>query len=157
MVAELDDLAFRETVFAWLRERLVPNEVFTRDDLAQFHFQGRRHRLVGTQTGIWRVKGVSDAAISILTSYVPDGHDRPYDDEVGADGLLRYKYRGIDPNTADNVWLRTAMERHLPLVWFTGVGQVPGTRTQVFRPEFPVWLVAEELLAERFELFAQDA
>lgn len=89
MLAELDDLAFRETVFAWLRDRLLTTDVVTRDDLAQFEFQGRRHRLVGPQTGIWRVKGVSDAAISIVTSYVPDGHRRPYDDEVGDDGLLR--------------------------------------------------------------------
>ena len=80
----------------------------------------------------------------ILTAYVPDGGRRPYEDNVGDDGLLRYKYRGTDPNCADNVWLRTAMQRHLPLVWFIGIGYAPGTKTQLFRPQFPVWLVAEE-------------
>lgn len=142
--SELDDLAFRESIFAWLTERMLTQDSFTRDDLSQFEFRGRRHRLVGTMTGIWRVKGLSEAAVSILTSYAPDESRRPYEDVVGDDGLLRYKYRGTDPNTADNVWLRTAMERHLPLVWFIGIGYAPGTRTQVFRPEFPVWLVAEE-------------
>lgn len=144
MVSELDDLAFRESVFAWLRSRMRLSETFTRDDLSEFEFQGQRHRLVGTMTGIWRVKSVSPAAISILTAYAPDEAKRPYEDTVGPDGMLRYKYRGIDPNQADNVWLRTAMQRHLPLVWFIGIGYAPGTKTQVFRPEFPVWLVAEE-------------
>jgi putative restriction endonuclease len=116
----------------------------TRQDLSAFPFAGGEHRLVGPQTGIWRVKEISDAAISILTAFAPDEAKRPFEDSVGADGLLRYKYRGTNPLTADNVWLRTAMERHLPLVWFIGTNYVPGTRTQVFQPAFPVWLVAEE-------------
>lgn len=140
----LDDAAFRESVFAWLRSRMLTAEGFSRDQLSEFEFNGRRCRLVGTQTGIWRVKEFSDAAISILTAYSPDETRRPYDDSVGADGMLRYKWRGTDPDCADNVWLRTAMQRNLPLVWFIGIGYLPGTRTQVFRPEFPVWLVGEE-------------
>jgi putative restriction endonuclease len=144
VASELDDLAFRESVFAWLRLRLLTQEAFSRADLSAFSFQGTAHRLVGTQTGIWKVKGVSQAAVSILTAYVPEGAERPYEDSVGPDGLLRYKYRGTDPGLADNTWLRLAMERHLPLVWFIGIGYVPGTKTQVFRPQFPVWLVAEE-------------
>ena len=144
MLSELDELAFRESVFSWLRNRMRLVDTFTRDDLRHFEFQGQRHRLVGAMTGIWRVKSVSDAAVSILTAYAPSDRKRPYDDTVGSDGMLRYKYRGTDPEQADNVWLRTAMQRHLPLVWFIGVGYVQGTRTQVFRPEFPVWLVAEE-------------
>jgi putative restriction endonuclease len=144
VAADLDDMVFRETVFAWLRARLLTTDALTRADLAEFEFGGRRHRLAGTMTGIWRVKEHSDAAISILTSYVPEGSRRPYDDSVGADGLLRYKWRGTDPDMADNVWLRRAMERHLPLVWFVGIGYQPGTQTQVFVPRWPVWLVAEE-------------
>ena len=144
MPSELDDLAFRESIFGWLRSEMRVRDTFTRDDLSRFEFQGQRHRLVGTMTGIWRVKSISDAAVSILTAFAPDEAKRPYEDTVGPDGMLRYKYRGTDPYQADNVWLRTAMRRHLPLVWFTGIGYVPGTRTQVFRPEFPVWLVAEE-------------
>jgi putative restriction endonuclease len=90
------------------------------------------------------VKDYSAGAISILTSYSPNEARRPYEDTVGDDGMLRYKWRGTDRNFPDNVWLRTAMERQLPLVWFIGIGHVPGTHTQVFRPEFPVWLVDEE-------------
>ena len=144
MPSELDDLAFRESVFAWLRLRMLTQEAFSRSELSEFLFQGETHRLVGTQTGIWRAKKFSDAAISILTAYVPEGSKRPYEDAVGPDGLLRYKYRGTDPMLADNRWLRAAMHRHLPLVWLIGIGKLPGTDTQVFRPQFPVWIVAEE-------------
>jgi putative restriction endonuclease len=147
---ELDDLAFRESVFAWLRARMLTSEAFSRDDLSEFEFAGRRHRLVGTQTGIWRVRDHSPAAISILTAHAPDERFRPYEDKVGEDGLLRYKWRGSNANLADNVWLRTAMERHLPLVWFIGIGYKPGTKTQMFRPQFPVWLVAEEPAQQQF-------
>jgi len=150
MPSHVDDLAFRESVFAWLRTRLLTAEAFSRNDLSAFPFAGRTHRLVGTQTGIWRVREHSDAAISILTAFSPDEARRPYDDSVGADGLLRYKWRGTNPNLADNVWLRTAMERQLPLVWFIGVGHQPGTHTQLFRPEFPVWLIGEEPQQQQF-------
>ena len=150
MVDATDDLAFRESVFAWLRARQLVGEQFTRSDLAQFEFAGRTHRLVGPQTGIWRVKEYSDAAHSIVTAFTPEGAKRPYDDSVGADGLLRYKWRGTNPHLADNVWLRRAMERSLPLVWFIGVGYAPGTQTQVFRAEFPVWLVGEEPEGHQF-------
>lgn len=143
-MVHLNDLAFRESVFAWLRTRMLTQETFSRADLSSFPWNRTSVRLVGTQTGIWRVKGVSDAAISIMTAYVPDGAPRPYEDSVGADGLLRYKWRGTNPDLADNVWLRRAMELRLPLVWFVGVGYAPGSHTQVFAPQFPVWLVDEE-------------
>lgn len=146
----IDDLAFRESVFVWLRTRMLTAEGLTREQLSEFEYNGRRHRLVGTQTGIWRVKDYSDGAISILTAFSQNEAKRPYDDSVGADGMLRYKWRGIDRMFPDNVWLRTAMERHLPMVWFTGIGYVPRTHTQVFRPEFPVWLVGEEPHLQQF-------
>ena len=153
----LDETAFRESVFAWLRARMLLAEGLSRDDLSEFELHGRRHRLVGTQTGIWRIKDHSPAAISILTAYSPDDARRPYDDSVGDDGMLRYKWRGTDASFADNVWLRTAMERQLPLVWFIGIGYRPGTRTQVFRPEFPVWLVGEEPDQHQFVVAVDEA
>lgn len=156
MIHDLDDLAFRESVFAWLRACMLTSEAFSRDDLSRFVFDGRTHRLVGTQTGIWRVREESDAAISILTAYSPDERMRPYEDTVGEDGLLRYKWRGSNAQFADNIWLRTAMERHLPLVWFIGIGYVPGTKTQVFRPQLPVWLVAEEPTHQQFVVAVED-
>lgn len=89
---DLNELSFRESVFAKLRARMLVTDAFTREELSDFDYGGRQIRLVGTQTGIWRVKEFSDAAISILTSFVPNGGKRPYNDSVGDDGLLRYKW-----------------------------------------------------------------
>lgn len=41
---------------------------------------------------------------------------------MGADGFLRYRYRGTDPRHRDNVGLRRAGLEGLPLVYFHGVG-----------------------------------
>ncbi len=154
---DLNEIAFRESVFTKLRARMLATDAFTRQELSDFDYGGRQIRLVGTQTGIWRVKEFSDAAISILTSFVPDGGQRPYDDSVGDDGLLRYKWRGNDPLTADNVWLRTAMLRRLPLVWFVGIGYSGKTHAQVFVPRFPVWLVGEEPELGQFAVAVDEA
>lgn len=156
MASQIEELAFRESVFAWLRAQMLSKSEFTRDELSRFEFHGNYYRLVGTQTGIWKPKGIIDGAISILTSYSVSEKNRPYDDSVGEDGMLRYKWRGTNPNTADNVWLRVAMERQLPMVWFTGIGYAPGTQTQVFRPEFPVWLVGEEPEQHQFVVAVEE-
>lgn len=130
-MSEIDDLAFREAVFAWLRARLLTQPVFTRDDLSKFEFMGQRYRLTGPQTGIWKPRELK-SALSIVTAYVDRESDRPYHDGIGPDQMLRYKWRGTDPNTADNRWLRNAMNSNVPLVWFLGIGYEAGTRTQVF-------------------------
>lgn len=140
----LDEIAFRESVFVWLRARMLVEPVFSRDDLANVEILGERVRLVGTQTGIWKPRRLT-SALSILTGYYPNDDDRPYADKFGEDQLFRYKWRGTDPNTADNRWLRSAMETGVPLIWFVGVGYKSGTKkTQVFQPIMPVWLIAEE-------------
>lgn len=81
---------------------------------------------------------------------MPDGQARPYDDEVGDDGFLRYKWRGTDPDHSDNRALRHAMNRGLPLAWYVGIGFIPGTRTQLFEARFPVYLVGEERAQHQF-------
>ncbi len=66
-----------------------------------------------------------------------EGKLRPYDDEVGADGLFRYRYFGKDPMHRDNVGLRLAMERHIPLIYLYGLA--PG-QCDV---RWPVYIVAD--------------
>jgi putative restriction endonuclease len=151
-----DDLAFRESVFRWLSDQLQERQALSRDDLSRFPIFGQTYRLVAPQQGIWRVKEYSDAAISILTSYAPNPNRRPYEDSVGEDGLLRYKWRGIDPSHYDNVFLRKAMQRQLPLVWFVGIGYAPGTQIQLFIPQFPVWLIAEEPEQHQFVVAVEE-
>jgi putative restriction endonuclease len=141
-MSDLDERAFREAAFAWLRAQKLVKSTFTRDDLSKFDFLGERTRLLGPYTGIWKPRQLS-SALSISTAYVEDERKRPYQDGIGSDGMLRYKWRGTNPNQSDNVALRRAMERGDELIWFVGVGYV-GSRTQTYEAIFPVTLVAEE-------------
>ena len=111
------DAAVRNAAFEWLRAQVDSvGDVLPRALLAQgFEFNGHRVPLVSPQ-GIFKPKVLSDAPLSITT--VPDG---PYDDTIGPSGLLRYRYRGTDPEHPDNRRLRFAMHERLPLVYFHGV------------------------------------
>lgn len=152
----LDEVAFRESAFAWLRTKLLTQSTFSRDELAEFQFNGEKFRLTGAMTGIWKPKALS-SAISILTAFTHRDEDRPYEDGIGVDGMLRYKWRGTDPNIADNRWLRDAMTQQAPIIWFLGVDYKPGSQTQVFQPIFPVWLVAEEPQEHQFVVALEAA
>jgi putative restriction endonuclease len=132
------DARLRQTAMDWLDVRGHQGlDLVTSAELAQFHFQGRRMPLVDPQRGI-RKPAILEAALSFRTTFTPPGQTPPYEDAEGPDGLLRYKYRGDDPMHPENVALRRAFERRLPLVWLVGVA--PG----VYLPRYPVWLVADE-------------
>ena len=123
-MSTLDDRFIRASVFARL-ERLVERygEVLPRSELAQgVEIDGRRVHVLGPQ-GIFTPAGL-DIPISIATVPELPGQERPYDDEVADDGMLRYRYRGTDPRHRDNVGLRRAFAEAVPLVYFYGV--VPG-------------------------------
>lgn len=111
------DARVRAVTFEWLGEQVARHgDVLPREILAAgFQFEGVRVPLVSPQ-GIFKPRILSDVPLSITTA--PDG---PYDDAFGSDGLLRYRYRGRDPNHPDNKKLRAAMEHRLPLVYFHGV------------------------------------
>ena len=57
----------------------------------------QRIPLMDHQRGIRKPKQLS-AALSIRTVHASNPQARPYDDDVGQDGFLRYKWRGTDPN-----------------------------------------------------------
>ena len=83
-----------------------------------FSFDGRSLQLV-VQTGIWKPAGLA-AALTIRTTYTPPNALPPYTDEIGDDGFVRYKYRGTDPNHADNRAMREAMSKGVapsPISW----------------------------------------
>ncbi|KAF0959617.1 HNH endonuclease [Rhodococcus sp. T7] len=132
------DFRLREAAMDWLAVRTNDGtDPIRSDELADFHFEGARFRLMDAQRGIRKPKELS-AALSIRTVYSPDGASRPYKDEMGDDGLIRYKWRGDDPYHSENRALRSAMEQELPLIWFFGVG------VATYQPIYPVYLVAEE-------------
>lgn len=136
--------AFRSAAMGWLSEAMTPERDWLRSAvLREFHFDGVRIPLIDAQRGI-RKPAVAQAAVSMRTVYRPEGGDRPYEDVIGPDQFLRYKWRGIDPDHAENRALRAAMSGGLPLIWFFGVG--PGE----YKPVYPVYIVGEEPESHQF-------
>lgn len=117
-------------------------------DVNTFTFQGRALRLI-VQTGIWKPAGL-DAALTIRTTFTPPDQLPPYADDMGDDGLVRYKYRGTDPNHADNRALREAMVQGLPLAYFIGVDR------GVYVPRYPVWLRYEDPARHEFAVAVDE-
>ncbi|WP_256939797.1 HNH endonuclease [Arthrobacter sp. BF1] len=140
------DERLRAAAMLWLEQRTSDGaDALHTSDLDDFQFEGSPFRLKDTTKGIRKPKEL-DTALSITTVYRAPGKAAPYRDEVGADGLLRYKWEGDDPDLYTNVGLRNAMERKLPLIWFFGVG------ASQFQAIFPVYLVAEEPREQQFVL-----
>jgi putative restriction endonuclease len=80
---------------------------------------GERIPLWNHQKGIFkpRALGPNGAALSIQTSIAS-----PYNDVHDAgEGRIHYKYQGSDPDHHDNVALRRAWERQLPLIYLVAV------------------------------------
>jgi len=128
----------------WLRQRTNDGlEALHSDEISEFTFRGESFRLMDAQRGI-RKPAVLASALSIRTTFRPAGAPRPYEDAVGVDGLVRYKWRGDDPQHAENRALRAAMRDTVPLIWFWGVG------VALYKPIFPIYLIAEEPAAQQF-------
>ena len=83
--------------------------------------------------------------LSITTS--PNG---PYDDSIGSDDLIRYRYRGTDPTHRDNVGLRFAMDQGLPLVYFQGL--IPGKYVALW----PVYITGDAIEELTFTVSVDD-
>lgn len=132
------DAEVRQAAMDWLDDHADRGEnLLTHRQLADFHFREQRVPLIDSRRGI-RKPATMDAALSFRTTFTRPGQVPPYNDAEGPDGLLRYKYRGTDPQHSENVALRRAYERQLPLIWFYGITE------GVYLPRYPVWLVADE-------------
>jgi putative restriction endonuclease len=131
------DLRVRLAAFAFLDlQRKVAPDLLDRRVLQRgFELDGQRVPLQAPQ-GIFKPR-VCRFPLSITTVPIVEGQTRPYDDAFGADGLLRYRYRGTDPNHPDNRGLRDAMRHRLPLVYFHGI--IEGK----YEAEYPVFIVGD--------------
>lgn len=115
-----------------------------------FKFEGRRISFVSPQ-GIFKPAILPEMPLSIKTVPIVDEMPPPYEDEIGLDGLIRYKYRGTDPMHRDNVGLRLAMQRRVPLVYFYGI--VPGQYFAVW----PVYIVGDDPRSLTFSVESGDS
>jgi putative restriction endonuclease len=132
------DRLIRLAAFTFLRHLVDRHgEVLAAGRLREgFLFQDQRVPLQGPQ-GIFK-PALMSLPLSITTAPVVAGKDRPYEDELGPDGFLRYRYRGSDPQHRDNVGLRTAMAERLPLVYFHGIAKGR------YIAQWPVFLVGDD-------------
>ena len=128
------DARVRLAAFSFLQQQqntfrdAIPRNVLA----AGFTFEGQRVPLLNPQ-GIFKPAILPEIPLSITTVPVVAGRSRPYEDEFQPGDLVRYRYRGNDPNHRDNVGLRLAMTRRIPLIYFLGV--VPG---ESFWPVFVI-------------------
>jgi putative restriction endonuclease len=143
---DLLDQRIRLAMFTFL-DRLVarsPDGTVRSSEVNQFEFDGQPMRLI-VQTGIWK-PAVLDSALTIRTTYTPPNQEPPYSDSIDAEGLIRYKYHGLDPNHSDNRALRAAMESEAEMAYFVGVDR------GVYVPRWPVWVVAEDPANHEFAI-----
>jgi putative restriction endonuclease len=140
------DARIRLASFCWLTAQVarqgdvLPWKVL----LDGFVFDDQRVPLV-SQQGIFKPRVMPELPLSIRTS-----SKGPYDDYFRQDDTLRYAYRGTDPLHPDNVRLRKAMHRQVPLVYFHGV--VPGRYLAVW----PVFVIGDDPGTLSFTVAADD-
>jgi putative restriction endonuclease len=151
MVAGDVEQSIRSAAFLHLDQlsQRSPDGALRSADINTFSYDGRSLRLI-VQTGIWKPAAFV-AALSVRTTYTPPNEPPPYADDVGADGLVRYTYRGIDPNHADNRALREAMQREVPLIYFVGIA------SGVYSAHYPVWVIGEDRQRLEFTIAVDEA
>jgi len=108
-----------------------------------FVFGDRRVPLV-SQQGIFKPAVLRNVPLSIRTTPIVEGRDRPYDDGMTPDGLLLYRYRGTDAAHRDNAGLRQAMTEQIPLVHLQGITK--GS----YLASWPVFIVGDDPVALAF-------
>lgn len=149
----VDDARVRLAAFRFLEEQrhlsgdegVLPRKVL----VDGFVYEGQRVPLMGPQ-GIFKPRVLREIPLSITTVAVVEGETRPYDDAFGEDGLLRYRYRGTDPQHHENVGLRLAKQRRVPLIYFHGI--VPG----LYVAEWPVYIVGDDPARLTFTVSVDD-
>jgi len=140
------DRRVRVAAFQWLAaQKRAAGEILSRSILAQgFEFEGQRVPIVGP-SGIFK-PAVAMLPLSITT--IPGG---PYDDDLrNGDSVIHYRYRGEDPNHRDNVGLREAFRKQVPLIFCHRA--VPDR----YNVSFPVFICGDRPEALTFEIQLDD-
>jgi len=132
--------------FQWMREQTnIYGDVLPRTLLEKgFEFGGHRVTVVGP-SGIWKPQMFEQIPLSVTTTY-----NGPYEDSFTKEGFLYYRYRGTDPFHRDNVGLREAMKKQVPLIYFHSI--VPGKYLAVW----PVYIIQDNPERLAFTLAADE-
>ncbi|MBM4116940.1 HNH endonuclease [bacterium] len=147
------DARVRLAAFTWLEQatrrygELLPRSIL----LAGFELDGQRIPLVSAASGIHKPRAL-EIPLSILTAPEVEGRERPYEDDIDAQGLIGYRYRGDVRHIhhRDNEGLRRAMQARLPMVYFVGI--VPGR----YQPFWPAYITGDDPSGLRFTVAIDD-
>lgn len=134
------DTALRLAAFDHVKRLGDIRDHLTRIELSEgFKFQGERYPLVNPQRGIFKPRQMT-YLLSIVTVYPKPGNPVWYDDQrkvhqqiYAGDDAVDYSFMKDNPDSADNRWLREAMEQKIPIIYFLGVA--PG-RYKAMLPAF---------------------
>ncbi len=137
-----DDDIIRVAAFDHVRRLSEIYPHLTANELSPgFVFQGERIPLINPQRGIFKPRQMS-FLLSIKTVYPRPGGRVWYDDQrevhrqiFEGDETVDYAFMGQDPDAADNRWLKEAMARQIPVIYFLGIA--PG-RYQAILPTYIV-------------------
>lgn len=144
MDPDRQDATIRKAAFDWLEDKTGRHgDVLARELLVQgFEWQGQRVPLAGP-AGIFKPRVLPRMPLTITT--VPNG---PYEDSFGDEHRLLYRYRGTNPRHHDNVGLREAMRKRVPLIYLFGL--IPGR----YLPIWPVFIVEDDPASLTFTVMA---
>ncbi len=128
MANSLTDDAIRQAAFEHIRRLNESRPYLTSEDLnAGFNYEGERIPLVNPQRGIFRPRQMLHL-LSVRTVFPVPGRRVWYDDQREVHQQIfdeydsvEYAFMGNSPEAADNRWLREAMERQIPIIYFLGI------------------------------------
>lgn len=128
MPDSLTDDAIRQAAFEHIRRLNESRPYLTSEDLsAGFYFANERIPLINPQRGIFKPRQMSHL-LSVRTVFPVPGRRVWYDDQREVHQQIfdeydsvEYAFMGSNPEAPDNRWLREAMERHIPIIYFLGV------------------------------------
>jgi len=146
----IDDLVVRLACFEFLRmQRSIHGSTLPFSLLSKgLVVRGERVPLLGPQ-GIFKPR-VMSLPLSVTTAPPLPGKPRPYEDDFSGDGIIRYRYRGTDPDHVDNRGLQEVRRRRLPLVYLVGISK------GIYLPFFPVFVTGDDTDALTFLLSVED-
>ena len=144
---DLLDAAMRDAAVRRVRS-LARNGPLSAEQLSKgFDFRGGRVPLVNPQRGIFKPRAMP-YLLSVRTVFPASGRKVWYDDQRivhrqihDSSELIDYAFMGRDPGAADNRWLREAMERSVPLIYFLGVA--PARYEAIFPVYVADWSATE--------------
>ena len=136
----------RQSIFEWLRQQIdVSGHVLDWQTLTKgFSYEGQTVPLIGAR-GIWKPRIIKSLPISITST-----EGSVYDDEIGENGIIKYRYQGKNPNQFDNASLRDCMHQKVPIIYLHQISKGK------YYVDFPFFVVGDNPTSLTFSISAES-